>query len=190
MQTLLVEVFGPLAIAFVLLIAVSGFRRLLRLRQRQSPEAVEAARDAFRNRLVHPKPEEVEQRIGGRLPKRLLTLYQDHPLILTEEIEIRRPSSDGGQGSEWIEAFLPLDLESQKYTVDLSVYGPDKGFCFATDGAGNFYWVAVSETTHSDAPVFFACHDPFGNEQVAASLEEFLSWPRKVRAAHAKSASS
>jgi hypothetical protein len=88
--------------------------------------------------------------------------------------------------AEWIEAFLPLDLESQKYTVDLGVFGCGKGFCFATDGAGNFYWTSLGETRQPDAPVFFVCHDPHGNEQVAASLDEFFSWPRTSHAPEAE----
>jgi hypothetical protein len=43
---------------------------------------------------------------------------------------------------------------------------------------GNFYWVPVDEERESDAPVFFACHDPWGNEKAADSLEEFLSWTK------------
>ena len=179
-QTLLVEVFGPLALAFFLLIAASGVRRFFhQFRHRQTPEQLQAARDAFRNRLIHPKASEVEQEMGGFLPQRLIELYADHPTALQEEIEIHGPKTDDGENSsEWIEAFLPLDLESQKYAVDLAEQGWGKGFCFATDGAGNFYWVPLSETRQPDAPVFFTCHDPFGNEQVAQSLEEFLSWPR------------
>ena len=181
-QTLLIEVFGPLALAFLLLIAASGVRRFFQyLRHRQTPEQLQAARESFRNRLVHANPSEVEQRMGGFLPQRLIVLYADHLTVLTEEIEVRRPDSgDGEECSEWIEAFLPLDLESQKYTVDPEERGWGKGFCFATDGAGNFYWVPVSDTRQPDAPVFFACHDPFGNEQVASTLEEFLSWPRTL----------
>ena len=178
-QTLLVEIFGPLALAFLLLIAASGVRRFFhQLRHRQTPEQRQAARESFRRRLIHPNAAEVEQGIGARLPQRLIALYDDRKTILTEELEVHRPSSDGDAASEWIEAFLPLDLESQKYTVDLVEQGWGKGFCFATDGAGNFYWVPVSDTREPDASVFFACHDPLGNEQVAASLDEFLSWPR------------
>lgn len=184
METLLVEGFGPLVLAFVIYILVVGVRRFVhQLRHRLTPEEQQAARDAFRSRLLHAKPSEVEQGIGGLLPQRLLTLYEDHETILSEEVEIQRPDAASSHSSEWIEAFLPLDLESQKYTVDLSVYGVDKGFCFATDGAGNFYWTPVSDSRHVDAPVYFACHDPLGNEQVAASLEEFLSWPRTLHAA-------
>jgi hypothetical protein len=185
MQTLLVETFGPLVGACLLLVVVLGLRRLKR--GRMTPEQRQAERDAFRNRLVHPKPSEVEQSVGGLLPQRLLALYDDHRTILTEEIEIAHPSLDEEPACEWIEAFLPLDSESQKFTVDLPEQGWGKGFCFATDGAGNFYWVPVNETRQPDAPVFFACHDPHGNEKVADSLDQFLSWPRKLHGAEDQS---
>lgn len=191
MQTLVLEVFGPLIAAIVLLFAVLGVRGFFRqFRERKSPEEREAARDAFRNRLIHPNAAQVEQGMGAFLPERLIAFYQDHPTVLMEELEITPPSGDHGSSSEWIEAFLPLDLESQKYTVDLAGQGWGKGFCFATDGAGNFYWVPVSEERQADAPVFFACHDPYGNEQVAGSLEEFLSWPRTSHAEEGKSSES
>jgi hypothetical protein len=184
-QTLFVEIFGPLAVAFVLFILVAGVRSAYRqFRPRETPEQLQAARDAFRNRLVHPNPTEVEQGIGALLPQRLLGLYEDHDLLLSEQIEIRRPSANPKDSSEWIEAFLPLDLESRKFSVDLSEQGWGKGFCFATDGAGNFYWTSVSDTRQADAPIFFACHEPLGNEKVADSLAEFLSWPRTINSEH------
>lgn len=191
MQTLALEVFGPLLAAVLLLFAVLGARGLFRQwRDRETPEERQAARDAFRNRLIHPNPSQVEKGMGGFLPERLITFYQDHPMVLTEELAITRPSGDHDSSSEWIEAFLPLDLESQKFTVDLAEQGWGKGFCFATDGAGNFYWVPLSEERQRDSPVFFACHDPQGNEQVAASLEEFLAWPRTSHSEESKSEES
>jgi SMI1 / KNR4 family (SUKH-1) len=177
MQTLLVEAFGPLVGAFFLLAIVLGIRRWRAMRQ--TPEDRQAEREAFRRRLIEPQTAQVEREMGGLVPQRLIELYADHRTVLAEELEISRPGS-GKTSSEWIEGFLPLDLESQKLSVDLREQGWGKGFCFATDGAGNFYWVPLSETRQADGPVFFACHDPYGNEQVAASLEEFLSWPRKV----------
>jgi hypothetical protein len=192
MQTLLVEAFGPLVFAFVIFVAVVGGRRLLhQYRNRLSPEQRQAARDAFRRRLVHPNAPEVEQGMGALLPERLITLYGDHETILTEEIEIRRPSPnpenplEPQNPAEWIAAFLPLDLESQKYTLDLPGQGWGKGFCFATDGEGNFYWIPASDRRQPDAPVFFAHTDPILNERVAESLEEFLSWPRIVHSPEA-----
>ncbi|MGB7282774.1 MAG: SMI1/KNR4 family protein [Candidatus Acidiferrum sp.] len=190
MQTLLVEAFGPLVVVLILYAAVSGSRYFLRrMRNRLSPEEHQAARDSFRNRLVHPHTEEVEQGIGGLLPQRLLALYDDHQTILTEQLEIRRPDPDPNNftepknPAEWIEAFLPLDLESHKLTVDLPSQGWGKGFCFATDGEGNFYWIPASDARQQDGPVFFAHTDPIANEQVAGSLDEFLSWPRTIHEA-------
>ncbi|HMD41286.1 MAG TPA: hypothetical protein VKH15_18510 [Candidatus Acidoferrum sp.] len=196
MQTLIVEAFGPLAGALILLVAILGVRHFVhQLRSRQSPEQLQAARDSFRNRLVHPKAAEVEQGIGALLPQRLLALYDDHQTVLGEQIEIRIPlaelndagnpkDSDADKDAvEWIEAFLPLDLESQKFTVDLLALGLGKGFCFATDGSGNFYWTPAGETRQPDAPVFFVCQDPQGNVQVTSSLNAFLSWPRRAATA-------
>ncbi len=186
-QTLLVEAFGPLVVVFVIFMVVMGGRRLLHhYRERMTPEQRQAARDAFRSRLIHPKAAEVEQGIGALLPERLITLYGDPETILTEGIEIRRPAPNPEKPlepqnpAEWIEAFLPLDLESQKYTLDLDAQGWGKGFCFATDGEGNFYWVPVNDTRLPDARVYFAHTDPLANEQVALSLDEFLSWPRII----------
>jgi len=187
METLLLEVFGPLVFAFTLLVLIRGLRGFFR--KRPTVAELQAARDAFRSRLIHPNPAEVEQALGAFLPQRLIALYDDHQTVLTEEIELARPAHNGDASSEWIEAFLPLDAESQRFTVDLGEQGWGKGFCFAIDGAGNFYWVPVSDTRQPDSPVFFACHDPFGNEQVAASLEEFLSWPRTFHSADSQSQS-
>lgn len=189
MQTLLAEAFGPLVVAFAVFIAVLGARRLLyQYRNRMTPEQHQAARDSFRNRLVHPNAEEVEEGIGALLPERLLTLYDDHQTILSERLEIRRPEPDPKNftepknPAEWIEAFLPLDLESQKFAIDLVAEGWGRGFCFATDGEGNFYWVSASDVRKGDGQVFFVHTDPVSNEQVAGSLEEFLSWPRVFHA--------
>src|SRR5579859_8135840 len=87
MQTLLVEAFGPLAVAVILYVAISGARRFVhQFRNRLSPEQIQAARDSYRSRLVHPKALEVEQGIGALLPQRLLSLYEDHQTILSEQI--------------------------------------------------------------------------------------------------------
>lgn len=183
METLLVEIFGPLSVAFVVFVIVMAIRRSLnRDRVPRTKEEFVAAREAFRARLQHPKAAEIEHGMGALLPQRLHTLYDDHRTLLAEQIEIRRPGASLDDSVEWIEAFLPLDLESQKYTCDLPAQGWGRGFCFATDGAGNFYWVPLSDTRQPDAPVFFACHDPHGNEKVADSLDEFFSWPRTVHA--------
>jgi hypothetical protein len=195
MQTLLVEAFGPLVVAFVAFVGVVAVRRLVhQLRHRLTPEQIQAARDSFRSRLIHPDASQVERGIGAALPERLIVLYDDHQTVLSEQIEIRRPAAkpenplEPQNPAEWIEAFLPLDLESQKYALDLPAQGWSKGFCFATDGEGNFYWIPASGTRQLDAPVFFAHTDPVANEQVAGSLDEFLSWPRILHASETEAA--
>jgi hypothetical protein len=197
MHTLFVEAFGPLVVAFLLFALVYSARRVLyQFRNRLSPAQRQAARDSFRSRLVHPNVAQVEQGIGAFLPQRLVVLYEDHATVLTEQIEIRRPAPNAENPlepqnpAEWIEAFLPLDLESQKYVLDLPSQGWGKGFCFATDGEGNFYWVPAGDTRQADAPVFFAHTDPVANEQVATSLDEFLSWARIVHAPEGEGAAA
>jgi len=190
METLFLETFGPLVLALLLLAMVLSGRRLLhQLRNRMTPEEVRAARDAFRNRLVHPDAAAVEEALGALLPERLLTLYRDHPTVIMEQLEIRRPGDATKDASEWIEAFLPLDPETHNLTAAALKPEWGKGFCFATDGSGNFYWVAASVDRQADAPVFFAAQDPPCSEHVAASLEEFLSWPRVLHAEDSNSSS-
>jgi hypothetical protein len=189
MHTLFVEAFGPLVVAFLAFALVYGARRALyQYRNHLNPAQRQMARDSFRRRLVHPNVAQVEQGIGALLPERLIELYDDYVTILAEQIEIRRPAPnpenplEPQNPAEWIEAFLPLDLESQKYALDLPARELGKGFCFATDGESNFYWMPASASRQADAPVFFAHTDPVMNEKVAASLEEFLSWQRIVHA--------
>jgi len=190
-QTLFLETFGPLVIALLLLSVVLTGRRLLhQFRNRMTPEEHQAARDAFRNRLVHPNAAAVEEALDAFLPERLLTLYRDHPTVLTEQIEIRQPGDVSKDASEWIEAFLPLDLETRALTVGALKPEWGKGFCFATDGSGSFYWVAASPERQLDAPVYFAAQNASSSEHVAASLDEFLSWPRVLHGEESNSPSS
>lgn len=191
MQTLFLETFGPLVIALLILAMVlTGKRLLYQLRNRMTPEEVQAARDAFRNRLVHPNAAAVEEALGAFLPERLLTLYNDHPTVLTERIEIRRPDEKSKGATEWIEAFLPLDLETRELTMRAGQPSLGKGFCFATDGDGHFYCVQASEVRQPDGPVFFAANDASTNEQVADSLEELFGWPQTVHGEAGNSSSS
>jgi hypothetical protein len=145
--------------------------------RRRTAEQVQAESQAYRKRLLHPRQAEVEAEVG-LLPERLIKMYSDRQLILSEKLEICLPGKDPRKSRERIDIFLPLDLEGQEYTCDLELLAKAKGFCFAGDGCGNFYWVPVSDTRQPDAPVFFACHDPWGNTKVADNLEDFLSWPR------------
>lgn len=176
---------SALAIALIFLLLVGLPMVLLRTRdrvrdwrRRKTPEQIQAGESRRQERLLNPKPSDVEARIGGLLPKHLINLYEDRATVLSNKVEIRPSSLSPKEFGEWIEEFLPLDFESQTHRCDLEGAGWGRGFCFAADGAGNFYWVPVGSERVDDTPVFFACHDPWGNEKIADSLQEFLSWPR------------
>jgi hypothetical protein len=174
-------ILGVVAILFLTLllpVILLRIRDWFRGRRRGSDERIPAHMVAYRESLLRTDPVAVEEELGGLLSKRLTLMYEDHQAILSRNIELRPPHLGPKQRGRRIERFLPLDPESQEGTCDLQEAGWGQGFCFAVDGAGNFYWQPVTKERHLDAPVFFACHDPWGNEKVADSLEDFLSWPR------------
>ena len=131
--------------------------------------------------MLHPEIEPVEESCGGKIPARLIAMYSDHELVFGHDFEVCQPGKDPKKDWWWLRDFVPLTVEDQNRTADLTEFG--KGCCFAGDGAGNFYWLPVEADRKSDAPVYFACHDPWGNEKVADSLDDFLSWPRVAKAA-------
>jgi hypothetical protein len=150
---------------------------------RESPEERSLRMAEWRQRMLHPEVEAVEESCGGKLPQRLIAMYSDHELVFKCNLELCPPGKDPKKDSWWIGDFVPLAVEDQQWTCDLSVFDR-KGCCFAGDGMGNFYWVPVEAERKSDAPVYFACHDPWGNEKVADSLDEFLSWPHVATKRH------
>lgn len=179
MKDAILAVLFLLALFVLLPVAILWLRdKIFYSSRKRTPEQVQAGWEAYRERLLHPQQTNVEAELGALLPQRLIALYADRKLILGQKIGICPPGKDPKNSTEWIDNFLPLDWEGQKHTCDLELLATAKGFCFAGDGFGNFYWVPVSDTRQPDAPVFFACHDPWGNEKVADSLDEFLAWLR------------
>jgi SMI1/KNR4 family protein SUKH-1 len=171
-----------LGLFVVLPISILWLRdKIFHTSRKRIPEQIQGQIHAYRARLVNPQQALVEAEIGAFLPQRLIAMYADRELVLSQNLNICPPGKDPKKSSECIDDFLPLDSESQKFTCDLELLANSKGFCFAGDGCGNFYWVPVSDTRQADAPVFFACHDPWGNEKVAESLDQFLCWPRRAR---------
>lgn len=173
--TILATVLLFLGLPIVILVIRDKIRRF---RFRESKE-VEDARTAFWNgRLTSPQFDEVEAVCDGRVPRSLVQLFADKALVRSSRLKIY-PRGLEAQDDFWmIVEFVPMDAQGQAGTVDLTVGNWGKGCCFAADGMGNFYWVPVAEDRKDDAPVYFACHDPWGNTKVADSLTEFLSWPR------------
>jgi hypothetical protein len=167
-------------LVFLPVIILSARDRIRERLRGVSWEQRKAGQEAWRERMLHSRPHEVEASCGGLLPSRLLDMYSDSNLLLSRNFKVCAPGKDPRKNSWWIDNFIPLDVQGQQLTTDLSLLD-SKGCCFAGDGMGNFYWVPVDSERKSDTPVFFACHDPWGNEKVADSLEEFLSWPRVAK---------
>jgi hypothetical protein len=162
-----------LVIIVVPAILIILVRDRLRAKASQLSDAErEQRRAAWHERMMHPEIDKVEEFCRGKLPQRVIDMYLNrHDLLFNHGFEISAPGD-----SWWIEDFVPLTVQDQNLTTDLAEFG--KGTCFAGDGMGNFYWVPVDDERKEDGPVYFACHDPWGDEKVAESLNEFLSWPR------------
>lgn len=181
MDKLLLYVFGPLAFAASLLVIATGIRRAIdRYRSRPTPEQLSAKYQAYLQRLRNPQPEAVERELGKFLPARLLRLYKDQNAVRAAGFQVEAPAYDGRGTKIWqVYCFEPLDLESlneSPYEEELGA-----GFCFATTGRNSWYWIAASWERKADSPVIFLDYDSEAEhgQTVAASLEEFLSWPSR-----------
>src|SRR5216684_2562686 len=160
---------------FVLPASILVLRDKIRAWKRlETPEQRAARVSEWRQRKIHPKPEEVEKLCGGLLPQKLLEMYGDKGLILKTDLDVCPPGRNPDEVGFWIGEFEPLDAQALKGKWDLSEFG--RGYCFGGDGMGNYFWVPVTDKRQQDSPVYFICHDPWGNEKVANSLQEFLSW--------------
>src|SRR5438445_13215682 len=180
MDRLPLLVFGPLAIAAVLLVIATGIRQAItRFRSRPTPEQTTDKYEAYLRRLLHPQPEAVEKELGKLLPESLLQLYEDKSAIQSVGFQLEKPGKKRWWPKRWpVYCFEPLDIEALNELPYEEDFGP--GFCFATTGRGCWYWVAATDQRERDSPVIFLDYDGSGShgETVADSLEEFLSWPR------------
>ena len=180
MDKLPLLVFGPLAIAAVLLVIATGIRQAItRFRSRPTPEQIKATYEAYLRRLLHPKPEAVEKELGKLLPESLLQLYEDKSAIQSVGFQLEKPGKRRWWPKRWpVYCFEPLDLEALNELPYEEELGP--GYCFATTGRGSWYWIAASDQRAKDSPVIFLDYDSGRShgETVANSLEEFLNLPR------------
>jgi len=173
-------VFGPLAVAAVLLVIATGIRQAItRFRSRPTPDQLKARYEAYLSRLLNPQPDAVERELGKLLPERLLQLYQDKSAIQSAGFQLQKPGKRRWRPERWpVYCFEPLDTEALDELPCEEELGP--GFCFATTGRESWYWIAASDQRAKDSPVIFLDYDGGGShgQTVAASLQEFLNWPR------------
>ena len=180
MDKLPLLVFGPLAIAAVLLVIATGIRQAItRFRSRPTPEQIKATYEAYLRRLLHPQPEAVEKELGKLLPESLLQLYEDKSAIQSVGFQLEKPGKRRWWPKRWpVYCFGPLDIEALNELPYEEELGP--GYCFATTGRGSWYWITASDQRAQDSPVIFLDYDGGRShgETVANSLEEFLNLPR------------
>jgi hypothetical protein len=173
-------VFGPLAVAAVLLVIVVGIRRtIVNFRSRPTADQLKAAYEAYLQRLLNPQSDAIERELGKLLPERLLQLYEDKTAIQAAGFQLEQPDKKGLWPKRWsVYCFEPLDLESLNESPYDEQLGP--GFCFATTGRGSWYWIAATDERLKDSPVLFVDFAGAGShgETVAPTLDEFLNWPR------------
>lgn len=179
-EKLLLLVFGPLVFASVLLVIITGVRRVIvNFKSRPTPEQIKVAQEAYLGRLLNPQADAVERELGKVLPERLLRLYADRSALQSVGFKVEKPGKKRWRRKRWpVYCFEPMDIETLNELPYEDELGP--GFCFATTGRGCWYWIAASDKRAKDSPVIFLDYDGSGSHgvTVADSLDEFLSWRR------------
>jgi hypothetical protein len=132
------------------------------------------AASEFRERIYHPHWETIQSGLGRPVPEILRQLYSAPDALLRSHFYLVAPD---GQRRAWLDLFLPMDGEAFR------PYGrvlPTGAVAFADDEHGDPYYFVPDASAYGDGPVFVQgpAHGPGGQEQIAASLAEFLSWPR------------
>ena len=135
------------------------------------------ASSPFHERLLHPRWADIEAALGRPVPGVLRELHGAPEALLRGHFYLARPD---GRARAWVDLFLPMDEEAiRPYGLAL----PPGALAFADDEHGDPYFFLPDASEYGDGPVFLLDHqkgEP-GQEPVAASLAEFLSWPRQYR---------
>ena len=135
-----------------------------------------AKRDAAMRELMQPDWPAVEAEAGQAVPPTLHALYADAPLVTRLDFLVQNPALLPPAGEWSIDCFQAARPDA------LIPHGPDDdlgvSFCFAISYRGDPYGVLL--TPAADGAVFRYGFDG-SHRQVAESLAEFLSWPRRQR---------
>jgi hypothetical protein len=171
MQMAMVIVVGVLAFfAAILVIYIGGNWLIARFRKPKPPSKESIQR--YRERLLNPHWDELQEHFGQALPEPLKNLYGQTALITRQDVVFRETA-----GKEWhVAGFYPAD----KKTID-GIW-PDlkksEIIPFAFDSFGDCYYVDLSGKEPNRCPVKYYHHDGSDIELVSESLEEFLGWNR------------
>jgi hypothetical protein len=155
---------------------IEGSRSNARWEQmlREHPEEVPGTPE-YLARLDRPQFEQLESRLGCRLPDSYRALYCEKKLSHESNIALFPPDSEDVSDCWEIQEFLPADEGAFEYWGE---YLGSKSLPFAADGAGDVYFITLDAGTIADAPVWKFFHDGGDKIDVVGSLAEFLTWRR------------
>jgi hypothetical protein len=173
MQMFLMVVLGVFAFfVFILIVFVGGNWLLSLLRKPKLPSEESVRR--YRERLLNPRWEELEERFGQAIPARIKNLYTRTELISRRDIHLR---NENGK-TYHIAEFLPADVET--LSGIWSELKKSNNFPFANDSFGDCYYIPFTGDKSEECPVMYYRHDGSDFELVSRSLDEFLEWHRKT----------
>ena len=174
MQIPLIAVLGGIGfIVVILTVYVGGNWLLLRLRKPKLPSEESVRR--YRERLLNPRWEELEEYFNQSIPVRIKHFYTQTEIISRRDIRV----SNANGATYHIVEFLPADIET------LNEIWPDvkksANFPLATDAFGDCYYIPLICDKSEQCPVMCYHHDGSDFESVSTSLDEFLNGIGEVR---------
>ncbi len=170
-QMAIVIALGALAFFVAILVIYIGGNWLLARFRKPKPPSEESIQN-YRERLLNPRWNELQEHFGQTLPEPLKNLYGQTALITRRDVVFRESA-----GKEWhVAEFYPAD----KDTIDQ--IWPDlkksKIFPLAFDSFGDCFYIDLASKESNRCPVMYYHHDGSDVELVSESLEEFLGWNR------------
>ena len=166
-----------ISIIAIVIVAISvfavavGFLVLFdRYRYRVSHSSIQLYNERYRQRLSAPDFESLEKLLGHKLPDAVIRHFRSLSIITDEPFEILPPD-----GSEplYISFWCPCDLENYHDT-----YPEIAGYLMIAMDGGNVSYVIDPRQAHPCVLSFDAESGEL--EQVAESLDQFLSWPKRA----------
>ena len=151
----------------ILTVYVGGNWLLQRFRKPKLPSEASARR--YKQRLLNPRWDELEEYFNQSIPKRIKQLYAQEEIISRRDILV---SNENGETYR-IAGFLPADIETLNgiwHEVKRSA-----NFPLATDVMGDCYYIPLSGDKSEQCPVMCYHHDGSDFESVSASLDNFLN---------------
>jgi hypothetical protein len=167
-QLFLIVVLGSIGFVVAISTVYIGGNWLLSRLRKPKPSSEQSAH-RYRERLVNPRWEQLEEYFNQPIPERIKQFYTQAETISRRDIRV---SSASGTVYH-IAQFLPADIET------LNEIWPEvkesAKFPLATDAFGDCYYIPLTGDKSEQCPVMCYHHDGSDFESVSTSLDEFLS---------------